>query len=227
MAQDFEAALSDLQDHLPSWWPTSNPTSQMYKLLAGVASVIDQLSNLFEQPYLDEVITTASQTGLFRNFALAWGLQNEQLPTVTSQLAAYIQARAAETGSLQSLINTLTALVNQPVNQGGPVLTFPAGGGGLTFPANGSGLIMYQYTSPQLAPVFPADGSGLTFPADGSGITLGAVAWIDLLPNYSTYTLTVKVLEYLAFDRNAFTRAVNRFQPADWLPSVVQQVPSF
>lgn len=224
---DFAPALGDLQDHLPDWWRTEDPTSQLYLFLQPIADQIDGLSELFEQPYLDQVITTASLEGLMRNFAFAWGLQNEQLPAVVPQLIAFIQELAAEDGSLQSLINALTALISSPANEGGPVLTFPSGGGGLTFPSNGTGLTMYEFApggGPALALTFPSDGSGLVFPADGSGLTLSSSFLINVLPDYATFQLTIQVQSWLAFDRGAFARAVERFQVADWLPTIIQEI---
>jgi hypothetical protein len=107
---DFTPALGDLQDHLPDWWRTEDPTSQLYLFLQPIADQIDGLAVLFEQPYLDQVITTASLYGLMHNFAFAWGLQNEQLPTLLPQLVAFIQELTAEDGSLRSLINALTTV---------------------------------------------------------------------------------------------------------------------
>lgn len=225
---EFETGLEDLQEHLPSWWRSQDSSSELYKVLDAFGLLLDTINTIWEQPYLDAVIDTASEQGLRRNFAFAWGLLNERLPTVAPQLAAYIKARAAEDGSIQSLINTLTALINNPANAGGPVLTFPAGGGGLTFPTDGSGLVLYEYTTqPTPALTFAADGTGLTFPADGSGLVLSSYAPVQFLPNYSTYTLTVKVLAFLSFDRQAFARAVARFVPPDWLPAVIQEVTGF
>jgi hypothetical protein len=252
-APDFEQALGDLQDHLPIWWRTGDPTSNFYALLTAIAEQFDDLSALFERPYLDQNLETASAEGLQRNFAFAWGLQNEQLPTVLPQLQAYIQARSEEDGSLQSLIGTLTSLVDTPQNiTGGPVLTFPSGGGGLVFPADGSGLTMYEF-APGVAPsaaiglVFPADGSGLVFPLDpsslpsdnliasdgttpigaGPGLIFASNEFVQIAPNFATYTLTVQVQNWMSFDRGAFARAVARFQPCDWFPTVIQEVTAY
>lgn len=261
-APDFELSLGDLQDHLPTWWQTQNPASQIYAIISALATVLDQLSADYEQVYLDQDIETASYTGLVRNFALAWGLTNETLPTVTGQLAAYIQARSIENGSIASLINTLLGIIGP--QSGGTILTFPGGGGGLTFPASGGftlwqftqsydpsvttfplifpvdgsglefptdgvGLTLYNWNtaSPNPSTVFPIDGSGLLFPDNGLGIIFGTYGFLNIKPNYSTYQLTVQVLEYLQFDLGAFTRAVDRFNPADWLPPIVQSVPAF
>jgi hypothetical protein len=292
-APDFEQALGDLQDHLPDWWRTSDPSSEIYKFLTALAALIDGLSVLWEQPYLDQVLATASEYGLLNNFAYAWGVSHENLPTVVGQLRDYIAARAADDGSLGSIINTLTSLLNTPQNTtGGPILTFP---GALTFPANGSGiplpirfsdgglafpdpsggnlvfpvddsglalpatfgsqpagLIMYEFTpgngpGASIGLVFPANGSGLQFPEQtsvmvsdnvivqdgtvalgaGDGLIFGSNQFIELIPDYLGYRLTVKILNWLAFDRGALERAVERAQVADWLPTLIIEVPSF
>lgn len=246
-APEFEPALADLQDHLPGWWATSDPSSTLYQLLDAIGVVLDRVSAGWQQAYTDQVLTTASPTGLRRNFAFAWGLENEQLPAFQQQLVAYIQARAQEDGSLASLINTLTSLVDTPANvTGGPLLTFPAGGGGLTFPADGSGLTLYQFAandppSTMTGLQFPAGGGGLIFPIDpgavasdntiiddgtipigaGPGLTFASNKFVQIQPSPSTYRMTVKVQSWLAFDRAAFARAVERFQAADWLPALV------
>ena len=196
-APDFEPALSDLQDHLPAWWRTSDPTSQIYALISGVGSIIDLLSALWEQPFLDQVLTTASPAGLMRTFQLAYGLTNEQVSSVQALLVDYIQLLAADDGSLQAAINALTAL-----------LTIPAGHPGLSYPVL----------------IFPADGSGLQFPADGSGLTFGVFGLLYIEMDYLTYTMTVYVLDWLQFDRPTFAREVQRFVPADWNAATVVEV---
>lgn len=274
-APDFEQALGDLQDHLPSWLRTRDSTSQLYLLLVALGEQIDELSVLFEQSYLDQVLSTASATGLQRNFAFAWGLQQEQLPTVLPQLRDYIIARTEEDGSLGSLINTLTSLVDTDVNiTGGTVLTFPASGGlafpdpaggNLVFPVDGTGLPMpavfgsqpaglpmYEFP-PGSAPsalvglVFPKDGSGLLFPVNpkviasdnvivkdgtlplgaGPGLIFASNQFVQLTPDFINFRLTVKVQNWMSFDRAAFARAVARFQVADWLPTVIQEITTF
>jgi len=272
-APDFEQALGDLQDHLPFWWRTQDPASNLYDLLEAIAGQIDNLSVLFEQPYLDQSLTTASAAGLQRNFAFAWGLTREQIPSVLSQLVAYIQARSSEDGTLGSMLNTLTSLVNTPVNTtGGPVLTFPAAGGltfpdvtglsnlvfvfgvGITLPATfggqPAGLIMFEFpagSQPVAGLIFPLNGSGLRFsvnpsslPSDnvivqdgtspigaGSGLTFASNGFVNIIQGFTTYTLTVQVQNWLAFDRGAFQRAVGRFQPAHCLPASIVEVTAY
>lgn len=281
-APDFEQALGDLQAHLPERWRTTDPTSQIYLLLQALGETIDELAELWEQPHLDQALLTASAVGLQRNFAFAWGLTQEQLPAVLTQLVAYIEARTQEDGSLLGMVNTLTSLVDAPVNlQGGPIATFPAGGGGLVFPdpaanlifapsiAPGSTAVVYGITLPatfgqqplgiglyEFTPgngpslgiglVFPASG-GLTFPAypqslpsdnvvvqDGStaigagpGLSFASNQFIQISRNFSGYRMTVMVQSWLAFDRPAFARAVARFQPADWLPTLILEISSY
>jgi hypothetical protein len=197
-APDFDPALGDLQDHLPYWWRTQDPTSQIYALLTGVGSIIDLLSALWEQPYLDQVLTTASPAGVMRNFQLAWGLSNEQVSSVQALLVAYIQLLASDDGSLQSAINALSAL-----------LTVPAGHAALEYPVL----------------IFPPDGSGLQFPADGSGLTFGVFELLYIEMDYLTYTMTVYVLDWLDYDPGTFAREVQRFVPADWNAATIVPVP--
>lgn len=270
-APDFEQALGDLQAHLPSWWRSSDPTSQLYKLLLGFASIIDTLSADWERPYLDQVLTTASTYGLLHNFAFAWGVTNEQLPTFLPQLVAYLQARALEDGSLTSLVNTLTSLVNTPANTtGGDILTFPSNGSGLIFPdptganlifpmtggialpatfgGQQQGLIMWEFPAGQaptanIGLIFPSNGSGLTFPlypsslpsenvivndgttpiGAGPGLIFASNQFVQITQDFINYRLTVSVPNWATFDRGAFARAVARFQPADWYPTLIQE----
>lgn len=249
VAPDFEAALADLQAHLPLWWASRDPNSALYGLLAAGGSVLDELAWLFEQPYLDSVLLTASQKGLELNFAFAWGLTHEQLPPTTEQLRAYIWARTEANGSLESLAATLLALLNTPANTtGGAVLTFPAGGEGLTFPENGQGLTMFQFgpgEGPKAGLTFPVNGEGLIFPTlpsslpsdnligntgetppgAGPGLTFSQNEFVLIKENTPTaYALEVEVLNWLAFDRGAFKRAVERYQPAESLPAVIREV---
>src|ERR1700727_2320492 len=168
-APDFEAALHDLQNHLPIWWASREPESALYSILAASGTLLDELAWLFENPFLNSVLTTASEEGLLRNFSFAWGLENEQLPPTTEQLRAYIRACAESDGSLESLVKTLTALLETTINTtGGAVLIFPETGEGLTFPTDGSGLTMFQFgpgEGPKAGLIFPANGEGLHFPA--------------------------------------------------------------
>jgi hypothetical protein len=196
-APDFEPGLSDLQDHLPDWWRTEDPTSQIFALLTGIGATIDLLSPLWEAPYLDQVLTTASAAGIMRNFQLAWGLTNEQVSSVQALLVAYIQLLASDDGSLQSAINALSALLTVPA--GGPVLEYPV-------------------------LIFPADGSGLQFPSDGSGLTFGVFELLYIEMDYLTYTMTVYVLDWLEYDAPTFAREVQRFVPADWNAATIVPV---
>lgn len=249
-APDFVPAIEDLLDHLPDWWAAQDPSSEMYLLLAAIAGQVDLLAPLWQQPYLDQAIGTASLDGLRRNHALAWGVANEQSLT-QAQLAAYVQALAGDNGTLQSMVTILTALLDTPVNTtGGPLLTFPAGGGGLTFPADGSGLPLYEFApgdgpSTLTGLVFPIDGSGLMFPLDpaailsdneivadgttplgaGPGLVFASNQFVTISQDFTTFTLTVQVPNWMQFDRGTFRRAVERFQAADWYPTVIEELP--
>jgi hypothetical protein len=41
-APDFAPALGDLQDHLPDWWRTRDPASNLYAILVAVGYLIDR-----------------------------------------------------------------------------------------------------------------------------------------------------------------------------------------
>jgi hypothetical protein len=249
IAPDFAPALEDLQDHLPYWWASREPNSALYSLLAASGVVFDQLAWLWENPYLNSVLDTADGEGLLRNFAFAWGLQSEQLPPTVEQIRSYIKACAESDGSLESLLNTLTALLETSINTtGGAVLTFPSGGEGFTFPANGEGLKLYQFApgdEPTAGLIFPANGDGLTFPVlplslpsdnvigatgetppgAGPGLIFSQNGFVSIQQNTPTPDqFTVEVCSWLTFDRKAFQRAVERYEPADCLPAVIREV---
>jgi hypothetical protein len=249
VAPDFEHSLVDLQNHLPLWWASRNAEAILYQLLAAGGALLDELAWLFENPYLNSVLDTATGEGLLRNFAFAWGLENEQLPPTVEQLRAYIKACAEADGSLESLIRTLTALLETPVNTtGGSVLIFPAGGEGLTFPENGSGLTLYQFApgeGPKAGLFFPSNGEGLHFPVypsslpsdnmigatgetppgAGPGLVFSQNGFVAVKPNTpGPYQFEVEVCSWLTFDRKAFQRAIERYEPADCLPAVTREV---
>lgn len=249
VAPDFEASLTDLQDHLPYWWASREPESALYSILNAAGTLLDELAWLFEDPFLNSVLTTANEEGLLRNFSFVWGLENEQLPPTTEQLRAYIKACAESDGSLKSLVKTLTALLESPVNTtGGTVLVFPEDGEGLTFPANGTGLAMFQFApgdEPKAGLIFPANGEGLHFPAfpsslpsdnvigatgetppgAGPGLIFSQNGFVAVQPNTpNAYQFVVEVCSWLTFDRKAFQRAVERYEPADDLPAIIREV---
>jgi hypothetical protein len=250
VASDFEASLIDLQDHLPLWWETGNPEAALYSLLYTFGTQLDQLAWLFEQPYLNSVLDTANEEGLIRNFAFAYGLEQEQLPPTAERLREYIKACAEMDGSLLGLLRVLMAVIgaNAAVNTtGGEVLTFPAGGEGLTFPANGSGLTMYQFApgeGPKAGLTFPANGEGLHFPilpsllpsdnmigatgetppGAGPGLTFSQNEYLLVTQGPGLYEWKIEVLNWLTFDRNAFRRAVERYSNADFYPATIQEV---
>jgi hypothetical protein len=250
VAPDFEASLVDLQDHLPYWWESRNPEAALYSLLSVFATQIDALAWLFEWSYLNSVLNTASKEGLLRNFAFAYGLEDEQLPPTAERLREYIRACAEMDGSLPGLLRVLMAVIgaNAAVNTtGGAVLTFPAGGEGLTFPLNGSGLTMYQFApgeGPKAGLTFPANGEGLHFPVlpsllpsdnvigatgetppgAGPGLTFSQNEYLLVTQGPGEYEWTIEVLNWLTFDRNAFRRAVERYANADFYPAVIQEV---
>jgi hypothetical protein len=245
----FEDALTDLQAHSPSWWATRTPGAAIHSLYAAAGSVLNNLAWLFENVYLNSVLNTANEEGLLRNFAFAWGVESEQLPPTVEQLRAYIRACAEADGSLPSLIATLTALLESPVNTtGGAILTFPEGGEGLTFPSSGTGLPLFQFTpgnQPKAGLIFPGNGAGLVFPSlpyslasdnvigatggippgAGPGLIFSQNGFVAVKPNTpGPYQFVVEVCSWLTFDRAAFKRAVERYEPADCLPAIIREV---
>lgn len=249
-APDFEEALVDLQDHLPYWWASRDPDSALYSLLVPVGTLLDELAWLFEEPFLNSVLETANEQGLLRNFAFAYGLENEQLPPTTERLREYIRACSEMDGSLQGLIRILMAIIGAEAavnTTGGSILTFP-GSGGLTFPSNGEGLALFQFEAghgPSGGLTFPANGAGLVFPESssalpsdnvigdtggtppgaGPGLTFAQNEYLLITQNSpSTNEFTVEVLSWLTFNRSTFRRAIERYQPADSLPGIVLEV---
>jgi hypothetical protein len=190
-APDFQDSLSILQAHLPDWWRTDDPTSNLWQVVTAAGAAIDSLAPLWQRFAGDTALVTATEEGMVRNFAFAWGLQNEQLPPTSNILSPYIQAQAADNGSPPAALATLTAFLGSVGDLYGPYLVlFDPGGAGLTFPANGSGITLWQYAGAGGGPLltfpltFPASGGltmwqyqigatltgGLVFPSDGSGL---------------------------------------------------------
>lgn len=248
VAPDFEDAQIDLQEHLPLWWESRTEGTAIHSVVSAGALVLNELAWLWENVFLDSILDLATEEGLVRNFAFAWGLANEQLPPTVEQLRTYIKTCAESDGSLDSLLASLVALLETTINvTGGTILTFPASGG-LRFPASGVGLPLFQFApgeEPKAGLVFPANGTGLRFPGlpssmasdnligatgetpPGAGPGLqfgqtGLVAVIETTPG--PYQFTVEVCSWLTFDRKAFRRAVERYEPADSLPAIIREV---
>lgn len=219
---NFEPSLPDLVDALPSWWATQLPGSELAILLQVVGELMDDLAAAADTIAADMALTTATADGLQSEWALLWGLQNEQLPPTRDALQTYIKQRAGDDGSTNALLGILVGILSNPSNAAGTVLTFPASGG-LTFPADGSGLVLFETgVAPISHLVFPGDGSGLTFPASG-GITFPSQGWVEVIQSLSDYTLTVQVKNWLSFDRAAFGRAVQRARPSHFQkPTIVE-----
>lgn len=245
----FEPALQRLINELPAHLQGAiDPAAELRKWLTALAEQIDDLSAKAEQVYTDARLATASRDGLIAEWVLVYGLGNEIANLTTEQLRGYIEQWIACDGTTQSILNLLTAIINlNPANNGGPLLTFDAGGAGLTFDAGGAGVgPLYQYaTKPDqtVGFVFPGDGSGLTFPdqalyfpVDGSGLTFGLTfpnvpdltfpnnAWVVITEAFSSYALAVTAKSYLAFNRPAFLRAINRFSQAHVAPVTYSEV---
>lgn len=248
----FEEALVDLQNALPAWWRSRDPQSTLYKLLWVFGQELDRLAWVWEDTYRDQTLETASREGLIANFAFAWGLVSEEDALGENGLRAYIQARSKENGSLSTLENVLLAIVlAEPQNtKGGPLQQFPAGGEGIEFPANGEGIQLFEFKEgegPSSGLQFPADSEGLRFPDstlmdayEGRALAKTEAAppggpEIGLRFTESRYVqinqntpgpneMEVLVLNYLAFNRPAFRRAVERFTPADCYTPVIREV---
>ncbi|MGA7539957.1 MAG: hypothetical protein WBW93_14450 [Steroidobacteraceae bacterium] len=246
---DFERALVDLQASLPAWWQTRTPSSTLYGVLSAIGGVIDTLAWVWEDVYYDQALSTCGQEGLLGNFAFAWGVQNEA-DALGEALKPYVEARAQEDGGVESLERTLLSIVlADPANlEGGTVLQFPAGGEGLLFPASGEGLQLFEFApgdGPTTGLFFPADGSGLQFPGstelierEGSissegtpagapepGLRFSSNEYVQINQNTpGPNELEVRVLNWLAFDRGAFRRAVERFTPASCYPARIVEV---
>lgn len=124
--------------------------------------------------------------------------------------------------------------------------TIPA----LRFPSNGEGIQLWQLAPGETVGeglYFPANGEGLQFPggaeaapaestdadtgqtapgAPSAGLRFATNEYVEILPNTpEPHHLEVRVLNWLAFDRPAFQRAVERFTPADCYPAVIREVP--
>lgn len=200
----FSPTRETLDDSLPQWWKHRDPNSELYKLLQVLSEQVDDLGVLMESTYADTSLATAGDDALREEWALVYGVSNEQAPIVsTEQLRDYLQALAAFDGSRTSLENMLLALLRNPANDspGATVST------DTTFPADGSGLTLFQNpTAGELGYLaFPVDGSGLgldtTFPTSGR---------LEVIERFADQRVDVFVRSYLAFDRGAFARAVAR-----------------
>lgn len=194
----FSPAIDELVDSLPAWTARDVPTSELRILLEVLAQLVDDLSGQMEGIYADQSLSTARDEALRSEWARVYGVENEQLPTVTAYLRAYMQARAADDGSAAALERILLTLLQDPAND-----AIADTGGFLTFPADGSGLH------------WNADGSGLHFSAEGK-------VDIDEQPTDSRFVVNVK--QSLVFDRAAFARAVDRGRPADTIPATIVEV---
>lgn len=222
----FTDALPRLLAALPDRWAHRTPTSELAILTGVVAGQLDAIAADIETVHADQALATATAEGLLEEWAVLYGAANEELPPTVEALRAYLQARAAEDGTIGSLEETLLALLRTAANDTGTELVFPGGGGGLTFPADGSGLPLFQATKERAYLRFAADGSGLTFPAGGAGLIFPTDWRVQIIESFSDYRLIVKVRDFLVFSRPAFARAVERFRPAHHLPPTITESPS-
>lgn len=212
----FTDARGQLDDALPQWWANEDPSSELYKLLQALADMSDELAAEFEQIYADQALATASDAALREQWAVLYGAGNEQLPTDTETLRAYLQARASEDGSVASLENTLLTLLRNPQNDVDvPGLILDA-----TFRSDGTGLTLGSQ-------FIPERGGYLVFPPDGTGIVLDVAfpvgGRIEIVELPTDNRVDVNVRSVLAFDRDVFARAVARFRLAHNVASVITE----
>lgn len=221
----FGESIEDLRDALPQWWATAEAGSELALQLGVLAELIDELSAEAEGIYADMSMATARADALREEWALLYGAASEQLPPTAEALRAYLQARAGEDGTIRSLERALLALLATEVNNTGTPLHFPSDGSGLHFPSDGSGIgPLYQYSfAGANALRFPDDGSGLQFPEHAGALEFPTGGRVEIHDHPSDNTLEVDVRSFLAFDRAAFARAVERHRPADYLPPVIRE----
>lgn len=222
MSDHFEPSLDDLIDTLPGWWAAANPASELHKFLDGLGVMLDRLCQAAETILADQALETATLDGLQNEWAPLYGAASERLPSTTDALRGYLQVRAADDGSTESLIEALLALLRIPANDVGVELVFPADGSGLLFPADGSGLSVYEDIPERAELAFPLDGSGLTFP--GSGLIFPQAARIEVIERPADHVFEVHVKKGLAYDHDALARAVERYRMIDQLPPIVVEV---
>lgn len=182
----FDTLRATLDDSLPSWWAHRDATSELSIMLQVFADMADELAAQVEAIYADQALSTATEQGLATEWASLYGAEQEQLSPTVNVLRSYLQARAREDGSVESLQATLLAILDNGFN------VFKPTTGYVTFPADGSGL------------VFPSDGTGIKFPATD----------LSIVEHPATRTWEVRVNHLLVFDRPAFQRAVDRFRLA-------------
>lgn len=196
---DFDDLRPVYDDSLPSWWKHRVPGSNLDHVLTVQAEIGDELAEQLQQIADDGVLATASDDALRVEWGWLYGASAEDLALNAGNLRAYLQALAADDGSLTALIAFLTAIVNVPANEedaGTPL-------------------------------EFPSDGSGLEFPSDGSGLDL--FEWIpysdrvQVIVDHPAHTMTVLVRSALAFSRPAFARAVERARFPDQFPPTITE----
>lgn len=219
---NFTPSLEEMQSYLPGWWQQYNETSNLYKWLSALGMVTDSVSKAFDEVYTNGNLSTASAQAIYDEWAYVWGVQQEFAPPgaeetifTAPELVAYIKLLAQATGSTESLITSLLALLETPVNTTGKALEFPLGGEGIEFPENGEGLVMYQPSDFYYGLLFPSSGEGLLFPENGEGLLFpGGVPALEIIEEDTPYHFIVRVNEALAFNREAFQRAIERQQMA-------------
>lgn len=219
---NFTPALEEMQSYLPGWWQQYNETSNLYKWLAALGMVTDSVASSFDEVYTNGNLSTASAQAIYDEWAYVWGVQQEFAPPgaeetifTAPELVAYIKLLAQATGSTESLITSLLALLETPINTIGTSLEFPENGEGLEFPAGGEGLVMFQPSTFHYGLLFPPSGEGLLFPENGEGLLFpGGIPALEIIEEDSIYHFIVRVNDVLSFNREAFQRAIERQQMA-------------
>lgn len=219
---NFTPALEEMQSYLPGWWQQYNETSNLYKWLAALGMLTDSVASAFDEVYTNGNLSTASAQAIYDEWAYVWGVQQEFAPPgsgetifTASELVSYIKLLAQATGSTESLITSLLFLLETPANTSGVPLEFPENGEGFLFPENGEGLVLFQPSLFYPGILFPPSGEGLEFPPNGEGLHFptGTLA-LEIVEEDTPYHFIVKVNEALAFNREAFERAIQRQQMA-------------
>jgi hypothetical protein len=219
---NFTPALEEMQSYIPGWWQQYNETSNLYKWLAALGMLTDSVAAAFDEVYTNGNLSTASAQAIYDEWAYVWGVQQEFAPPgaaetifTAPELVAYIKLLAQATGSTESLITSLLALLETPVNLIGTPLEFPIGGEGIEFPENGEGLVMFQPSTFHYGLLFPPSGAGLFFPENGEGLEFpGGVPALEIIEEDSVYHFIVRVNGALSYNHEAFKRAIERQQMA-------------
>ncbi|HWT94968.1 MAG TPA: hypothetical protein VN238_18370 [Solirubrobacteraceae bacterium] len=122
---------------LPHWWAHEDPKSELHAFIVMCALFLDELATAAEQIHADQSMQTAGLDALRSEWAVLFGADQEQQLTADA-LRAYLNARAADDGTIASLEEALYAIAEHTPDQERPVprsvLEFPDDGSGLQLP---------------------------------------------------------------------------------------------